>query len=96
MKMFLWISLACLALVSCIQGQAPGDGDPLCTEEIVDGMHNLFFANHPVYSSNERPLMDSRDYLRLLQSSGGVYLPWQSVDKDNINSEDLVSRVRFC
>ena len=82
--------------MSCIKSQAPGDGDPLCTEEIVDGIRNPFFILHPGYSANERPLMDSRDYLRLLESSGGVYLPWQSVDIDNINSEDLVSQVRIC
>ena len=53
------------------------------TDEIIDGVTNPFFANHPVYSASEQPLMDSRDYNRLLQGSNGVYIPWQSVDRDN-------------
>lgn len=87
------ILLAGLALVSCIQGQAPGDGDPLCTEEIVDGMMNPFFTIHPGYSANERPLMDSRNYIRLLPPSGFSYLPWQSVDRDNNNTTEIVTEV---
>ena len=48
----------------CIWDQAPGDGekDAICTEEILDGVANPFFANRPVYSASEQPLMDSRDY----------------------------------
>ena len=49
-----WI-VACLVLVlllghacRCIRDQAPGDGDALCIDEIVNGMTNPFFANHPV------------------------------------------------
>ena len=33
----LWLGLM-LRLSHCIEGQAPGDGDPLCTEEIIDGI----------------------------------------------------------
>ena len=77
----------------CIRDQAPEDGDALCTAEIVNGMTNPFFANHPVYSASERPLMDSRDYVRLLQGSGDVYVPWQSVDRDTNNSAEFITGV---
>ena len=89
----LWIGLV-FGLLDCIEGQAPGDGDALCTEEIIDGVQNPFFPFHPVYSASERPLMDSRDYNRLLQESGNVYIPWQSVDRDNNNTGDVVSEVK--
>ena len=92
--------VACLVLVllmghagRSIRDQAPGDGDALCTDEIVYGMTNPFFANRPVYSASERPLMNSRDYVRLLQGSGDVYIPWQSVDRDNNNTNEQVTRV---
>ena len=89
----LWLGLM-LRLSDSIEGQAPGDGDPLCTEEIIDGIPNPFFNNHPVYTARERPLMDSRDYIRLLQESGNAYIPWQSVDGDNNNTGDVVTEVR--
>ncbi|CAI8030313.1 Ephrin type-A receptor 4 [Geodia barretti] len=75
----------------CVQDQAPGDGVAICTEEIVNGDPNPFFANRPMYSVNERPLMDSRDYNRLLQESGDANVPWQSLDRDNNNTIDLVT-----
>ena len=87
--------LVLVGLVSGIQAQAPGDGDLLCVNETVDGMQNPFFADHPVYSANERPLMDSRDYIRLLQQSIDTYIPWQSVDRDNNNTGDFFTEVRF-
>ena len=90
----LWLELM-LRLSHCIEGQAPGDDDPLCTEELIDGVPNSFFNNHPVYSSRERPLMDSRDYNRLLQESGIAYIPWQTVDRDNNNTSDVVTEVRI-
>ena len=83
-----------LRLSGSIEGQALGDGDPLCTEEIIDGIQNPFFNNHPVYSANERPLMDSRDYNRLLQESGNVYVPWRSVNRDNNNTGDAITEVK--
>ena len=89
----LWLRLM-LRLSGSIQDQAPGDGDPLCTEEFIDGIQNLFFAIHPVYSARERPLMDSRDYVHLLQESGDAYIPWQSVDRDNNNTGDAFTEVR--
>ena len=88
----LWLGLV-LEFAGCVQDQAPGDGSPLCTDEMVDGMANPFFANHPVYSPSERPLMDSRDYIRLLEGGAGVYLPWQSVDRDNNNSNMFITEV---
>ena len=78
----------------CVQDQAPGDGYVICTEETIDGVHNPFFANRPMYSANERPLMDSRDYNRLLQESGDAYVPWQSLDRDHNNTNMVVTEVR--
>ena len=75
----------------CIRDQAPGDGHAICTDDIIDGMTNLFIANHPVYSASERPLMDSRDYNHLLWGSDGVYIPWQ---RDNNNSIQVITEVR--
>ena len=89
----LWLGLM-LRLSGSIEGQAPGDGDPLCTKEFIDGIQNLFFALHPVYSASERPLMESIDHVRLLQESGNVYIPWQSVDRDNNNTGDAFTEVR--
>ena len=91
----LWLAIGLVfELLDCIEGQAPGDGDTLCTEETIDGVTNPFFAAHPVYSASERPLMDSRDYIRLLQGSGNIYIPWQSVDRDNSNTGDIITEVR--
>ena len=87
--LFLWLRHA-----NSVEGQAPGDGDELCTEETLDGMSNPVFAIHPVYSASERPLMDSRDYIRLLQESGDAYIPWQSVDRDSNNAGEVVTKVR--
>ena len=89
----LWLGLM-LTLSDSIEGQAPGDGDQQCTEEFIDGIPNPFFALHPVYSANERPLMDSRYYNSLLQGSGNAYIPWQSVDQDNNNTGDVVTEVK--
>ena len=87
--------VACIVLVllighagHSIRDQAPGDGDAICTDEMVDGVENPFFVNRPVYSASERPLMDSRDYNRLLQESGSTYL--QSVNRDTNNSAEFI------
>ena len=91
-SVIVWLVALCVGLASGVQDQAPGDGNPLCTDETINGTENPFFANHPVYSASERPLMDSRDYVRLLQGGEGVYLPWQTVDRDNNNTnEDMTS-----
>ena len=87
--------LALVGLVNGIRAQAPGDGDLICINETIGNITNPFFTLHPVYSANERPLMDSRHYVRLLQESGNVYIPWQSVDRDNNNTGDVLSKVKF-
>ena len=78
----------------CVQDQAPGDGVAICTDEIINGDPNPFFAFPPMYSANEQPLMDSRDYNRLLQESGDAYVPWQMLDRDNNNTNMVVTEVR--
>ena len=83
-----------LAIAPFVHGQAPGDGSDLCTEDSIQGFPNPFFEIHPVYSASERPLMDSRDYLRLLQGNGDIDVPWQSVDMDNNNSNALITEVK--
>ena len=80
-----------LSVVSRTEAQAPGDGDPICTEEVVNGMMSPFFATRPAYSPYERPLMDSRDYIGLLQ--GGDNLPWQTVDNDDNNTAGIATNV---
>ncbi|CAI8044856.1 Ephrin type-A receptor 4-A [Geodia barretti] len=80
-----------LAIATFVHGQAPGDGSDLCTEDSIQGFPNPFFEIRPVYSASERPLMDSRDYLRLLQESGDAYVPWQSLDRDNNNTNMVVT-----
>ena len=82
-----------LSVVPRTEAQAPGDGDPICTDEVVNGMPNPFFALRPTYNPNERPLMDSRDYVGLLQ--GGENLPWQTVDIDNNNTAGVATAVSF-
>lgn len=76
--------------VGCILSQAPGDGDPLCVDESINGSSNPFFTNL-TYPANRRPLMDSRDYVALLE---GDNPPWQQVDDDNNNTNELATNVR--
>ena len=91
---YVWSSALALHLILLsVVGQAPGDGDPICTDEVVNGMPNPFFALRPTYNPNERPLMDSRDYVGLLQ--GGDNLPWQTVDNDNNNAAGFATAVSF-
>ena len=82
-----------LSFVSCVLSQAPGDGDPFCIQEVVDGITSPFFPRHPTYPANERPLMDSRDYAGLLQ--GGEPPVWQQVDNDTNNTAEDVTNVRY-
>ena len=79
-----------LSVVSRTEAQAPGDGDPICTEEVVNGMMSPYFAIRPAYSPNQRPLIDSRDYVGLLQ---GGDIPWQSIDIDNNNTAGVATAV---
>ena len=82
-----------LSVVSRTEAQAPGDGDPICTDEVINGMANPFFAIRPTYSPNERSLMDSRDYVGLLQ--GGDNIPWQTIDNDDNNTAEAITAVSF-
>ena len=90
--MAVWLVLV-LSFVSCVLSQAPGDGDPLCVQEVVDGITSPFFALHPTYPANERPLMDSRDYIALLQ--WGNPPVWQQVDNDQNNTAEDATNVRY-
>ena len=90
--MAVWLVLV-LSFVSCVLSQAPGDGDPACIQAFVNGITSLFFPLHPTYPANERPLMDSRDYVGLLQ--GAEPPVWQHVDNDNNNTITGVTNVRY-
>ena len=80
---FKLLSIACL--VSCVFSQAPGDGDSLCVDPLVDNgtalVPNPFLR--PSYPANVRGLMDSREYLSLLDGENPT---WQQVDNDTSNS----------
>ena len=90
--MAVWLVVV-LSFVSCVLSQAPGDGDPLCIQAVVDGITSPFFPSHPTYPANERPLMDSRDYTALLQAGNPPV--WQQVDNDNNNTITEVTNVRY-
>ena len=90
-SMAVWLVLV-LSFVSCVLSQAPGDGDPLCVQAVVDGVMSPFFSLHPTYPANERPLMDSRDYTGLLQGRNPP--AWQHVDNDTNNTITEVTNVR--
>ena len=81
-------------LVSCVFSQAPGDGDSVCVDPLVDNgtalVLNPFFALRPTYPANVRPLMDSRDYLSLLDDPNPA---WQQVDNDTSNSGGISTHV---
>ena len=53
-------SVVVVKFVTLVSSQAPGDGDPICVQEVVDGKTSPFFPLHPTYPANEHPLMDSR------------------------------------
>ena len=76
--------------LSCGISQAPGDGDPLCVDATINGTPNPFFTNL-TYLANERPLMDSRDYVALLDGDNS---PWQQVDNDDNDTNELDTNVR--
>ena len=86
-KLFLLASF-----LSCVCSQAPGDGDSLCVDQLVDNgtalVPNPFL--HPSYPVNVRPLMDSRDYLSLLDDPNPA---WQQVDNDTSNSGGVPTHV---
>ena len=79
--------------VSRALSQAPEDGHSFCVDPIRNGVPNIFF-NNITYPANERPLMDSRDYAALLEK-GTIYVPpWQQVDNDNNNNDEVFTNVR--
>ena len=73
------------SLVSCVFSQAPGDGDSLCVDPLVDNgtalVPNPFLR--PSYPANVRGLMDSWEYLSLLDGENPA---WQQVDNDTSNA----------
>jgi len=87
---FKLLSIACLA--SCVFSQAPGDGDSLCVDPLVDNgtalVPNPFLR--PSYPANVRGLMDSREYLNLLDDPNPA---WQQVDNDTSNSDVVATHV---
>ena len=76
--------LVLLVFLACVQSQAPGDGDPFCTQlsEAV---------TPPAYPSNSRILMDSFHYLQLLSPVSNIPSAWQQVDVDDIISSTAAS-----
>ena len=56
--------------------QAPGDGDDFCFTTLG--------SLHPTYFANMRPIMDSRDYINLLEPGSNPV--WQQVDVDMIGT----------
>ena len=78
--------------VNCVIAQAPGDADPICLSEMIDGDLNPFFNVHD-YGPNRRALMDSKDYSGLLQGADPEDLPWQSVDVDDNNDPQITTAV---
>ena len=80
-----------VCFVSSVVSQAPGDGDSFCVDEFVNGSRNPYFDLRPTYPANVRPLMDSRDYVGLLQGSDN--LPWQQVDNDDNNTAQVATEV---
>ena len=87
----MWLVLV-LSFVSCVISQAPGDSDRLCVDEFINGVENPFFTLRR-YADNVRPLMDSRDYIVLLGGDEGAHIPWQQVDNDNNNSNEVITEV---
>ena len=89
-NMAVWLAFV-FSFVYCVVSQAPGDGDSLCTDEFINGMANPFYDSRPTYADNVRPLMDSRNYVVLLDE--GAHIPWQQVDNDNNNTDTVVTEV---
>ena len=84
--MSVWLAFI-FSFVTCVLSQAPGDGDPLCVDEVVDGEANSL---RPTHADNVRPLMDSRDYFLPLAGDEMVHnIPWQQVDYDNNNANTV-------
>ena len=83
-----------VSFVSRVLSQAPGDGHSFCLDATINGEPSMFFKNI-TYPANERPLMDSRNYVTLLEQDTGIYSPpWQQVDNDNNNDDEIATHVR--
>ena len=74
--------LCVLFSVNPANSQAPGDGDDACTEKL-DGSLPM----------HVHPLMDSRDYERLI-STDGIDSVWQTLDKDENNEMGTQTQVQ--
>lgn len=86
------IGLLLASFLICTISQAPGDGDPLCINETIDGSPNTYlnYSARPVYPARVWPLMDSRDYVNLLL---GKHPVWQQVDNDTNYSPEFGTNV---
>ena len=84
-----WVAFF-VSFVNYVVSQAPGDGDSFCVDATINGVPNSFFTNI-TYPANERPLMDSRDYVGLLDRDDPT---WQQVNNDNNNTGEYVTTVR--
>lgn len=86
------LGLLLASLLCCSFSQAPGDGDPLCINEMIDGSPNTYlnYSARPVYPATVWPLMDSRDYVNLLLGRDAV---WQQVDQDTNNTPEIATNV---
>ena len=89
----LWLLVLVINFVCRVVSQAPGDSDSLCVDEVINNGPNPFFNKRPTYADNVRPLMDSWDYVVLLTVGGAVHIPWQQVDNDDNNTEEVVTKV---
>ena len=82
-------------LLNVVFSQAPGDSDSLCVDELIRNgaalVTNPLFTLQPVYSSNLKPLMDSKHYVNLLNIPNPV---WQQVGNDTFE-DDNNSSVSF-
>ena len=89
-----FILLVIASTLSSVFAQAPGDSSSLCVDKFYNNgtalIPNPFFSLHPVYPSNVRPLMDSSDYVNLLDTPNPV---WQQVDNDINNDIETITMV---
>ena len=76
-RMRQWLSCVVVLhfALSLVQSQAPGDGDPFCTQSSVA-------VTPPTYPSNSTILMDSFHYLQLLSPVPAISSTWQQIDVD--------------
>ena len=75
-------------LLCLVAGGAPGDEDPICLGEELNGILP------PVYPPNSRVLLDSYHYFNLLPPQDGPV--WQEVDLDDNNPDGTRTSVSQC